>query len=104
VCSRRWYFSQKSNESISINSRRLSLNNLLKSNLIISCSIILSAFTLRANSRYQYEIDGADSGFVVRVDRNTGHRCLMKEGAVRVVNNWEEMASSFPALLILCKK
>jgi hypothetical protein len=80
------------------------LDNSLKASLIISSSIIFSAFVLKVNANYHYETHGDRMGFTVKVDRNTGQRCLVQEGAVRVIGNWREMANSYPVPLNLCKE
>jgi hypothetical protein len=79
------------------------LDNSLKASLIIASSIITSAFVLKLNTKFHYETHGDRMGFTVKVDRNTGQRCLVQEGAVRVISNWREMANSYPVPLNLCK-
>ena len=79
------------------------LNNYIICSLIISFAIICGSFVERTNQRFHYEVHGDQMGLTVKVDRTNGERCLMNEGAVRVVDNWRDMVKSYPVPLNLCR-
>jgi hypothetical protein len=74
----------------------------LKISAIISMSIIIAAILIRTKPDYHYESIGGDYGFSIRSNKTNGERCLLVEGAVRVVDNWTAMARSYPVPLKLC--
>jgi hypothetical protein len=78
------------------------LNNFITCSLIIASAIICGALLERTNQRFHYEIHGDDIGFTVKVDKTNGERCLMNEGAVRAVVNWQDMVKRYPVPLNLC--
>lgn len=77
-------------------------SEILKSALIISTSMLVYAIMDRSKPEFHFEIHGDQAGFSVRINRVTGERCLMNEGAVRSVNGWEKMAKLYPVPLELC--
>jgi hypothetical protein len=78
------------------------LNNFITCSLIISSAIIFGSFLERTSQRFHYEVHGDELGLTVKVDRNNGVRCLMNEGAVRVVDNWRDMVKRYSVPLNLC--
>jgi hypothetical protein len=77
-------------------------NEILKSSLIISASIFIYAIMDRSKPDFHFEIHGNEAGFSVRTNSVTGDRCLLNEGAVRIVQGWEGMAKNYPVPLELC--
>jgi hypothetical protein len=77
-------------------------NEILKSALIISASILVYAIMDRSKPDFHFEIHGDQAGFSVRTNSVTGDRCLLNEGAVRSVQGWEGMAKHYPVPLELC--
>lgn len=78
-------------------------SDIVKSALIISVSIIVYAIIDRSKPEFHFETHGPNqAGFSVRINKVTGERCLMNEGAVRSVNGWEKMAKFYPVPLELC--
>lgn len=80
------------------------LNTLEK--LILLMAIILASGMLleRFKPEYHYEIHGDNMGFSVRVNKTNGERCLLREGAVRAISNWRDLAKNYPVPLELCIK
>ena len=72
--------------------------------LIILIAIILVSGMLleRFKPDYHYEIHGEQMGFSVRVNKTNGERCLLREGAVRSISNWRDLAKTYPVPLNVC--
>lgn len=71
--------------------------------MLIAGAIIVGSFLDRTKPEYHYEIHGDRAGFTVRINKTSGQRCLLNEGAVRVVGNWRDMAREHPVPLNICK-
>jgi hypothetical protein len=79
---------------------------LIFSSVMISCSIVglgIAFFT-----RPEYEFITANDranrpAFTVKINKRDGTRCLMREGWVLFVDNWERAASDFSVPTNFCK-
>lgn len=78
---------------------------------IIISSLILSSSIFGAGAMYvmkpEYEFITVNDNqnrpaFTVRANNRDGTRCLMREGWVLFVDNWEKAAVNFSAPTILC--
>jgi len=78
------------------------MTDLRVSSMIIATSIIIGSIIDRTKPEYHYEFHGDSIGFTVQTNKTTGHRCLLNEGAVRVVTNWRDMAKNYNIPLKLC--
>ena len=74
--------------------------------LIIGASIIASSIIISKSNNYEFiRINGraGEHGFSILNNKNNGRSCLLDEGAVGTVGNWEAMAKQYSAPRELCK-
>lgn len=73
--------------------------------LIVGASIILASMIISNSNNYEFiRINGTEGkyGFSILNNKNTGRSCLLTEGAIGNVNNWELMAKEYSAPRDLC--
>ena len=74
--------------------------------LIIGASIIASSIIISNSNNYEFiRINGGtgEYGFSILNNKNNGRSCLLNEGAVGTVGNWEAMAKTYSVPRELCK-
>ena len=75
--------------------------------LIIGASIIASSIIISNSNNYEFiRINGSagEHGFSILNNKNNGRSCLLDEGAVGTVGNWEVMAKHNSAPRELCNE
>jgi hypothetical protein len=74
--------------------------------LIIGASIIASSIIISNSNNYEFiRINDGRAGehFSILNNKNNGRSCLLDEGVVGTVGNWEAMAKQYSAPRELCK-
>jgi len=71
--------------------------------IALAIEMVISMYIYTTKPEFVYASVGPESnGFNIRSNKTNGDRCVMKEGAVLSVSNWNEMAKHYVLPTNIC--